>query len=151
MQYDYSYIDSVSKLVTILLRTMVKFNRNELLDRIFDAFLLVLEKNYDAKNNLQRPFFRFLFNIIYDLKRPEYAFQPKEIQELFKVFIKLFVALQPLRFPNFAFVWLELISNKLFLQSILSCQDVWNEYHLLFLALFKFFKQNQELMNTPCM
>lgn len=79
IQFDYSYIDSISKLITILLRTIVKFNRNELLDRIFDAFLLVLEKNYDAKNNLQRPFFRFLFNIIYDLKRPEYAFQPKEI------------------------------------------------------------------------
>ena len=35
---------------------------------------LISKKNYEQQNFMQRPFFRLLFNIIYDLRRPEYAF-----------------------------------------------------------------------------
>jgi hypothetical protein len=37
----------VSKLITILLRTIVNFNRNELLERIFESVILVLDKNFE--------------------------------------------------------------------------------------------------------
>ena len=119
---DYSYTDSFSKLVTIILKTIVNFDKNELLERILDSILIVLTKNHEFHRDKfnQRPFFKFLFNLIYDIKRPEYNFSDNEIFNLFSVFIKFFNKLQPLNCPGFAFAWLELISNRYFMPTVLS-------------------------------
>ena len=89
--------------------------------------------------------------MVYDIKRPEYAFTQPETLEIFQVFLKFFHNLQPIKYPGFAYAWLELISNKYFMQTALSTQEIWPDYHLLLLSLFKFFKQNSELLNSPYM
>lgn len=67
------------------------------------------------------------------------------------MYIKLLHNIQPLKYPGFAFVWLELLSNRFFLTTVLQNQDFWMDYHQLLLYLFKFFKQNQEILNQPSM
>lgn len=119
---DYLYIDSFSKLITIILKTVMGIKNTEILETIFDAFLIVLTKNheYHKEKFNQRPFFKLLFNLIYDIKRREYNFQDNEINDFFNVFIKLFNKLQPLKYPGFSFSWLELISNSNFMSTILA-------------------------------
>ena len=48
--FNYSEVDSISKLITILLRTILNFDRNEILERIFESFIIVMDKNYDVNN-----------------------------------------------------------------------------------------------------
>ena len=118
---DYSYTDAFSKLITIILKTLVNFNKQELLERIFDSVIIVLTKNHEYHRDKfnQRPFFKLFFNLIFDIQRPEYNFSEDEIKDFFSVFMKLFLKLQPLKYPGFAFAWLELISNRHFMPTVL--------------------------------
>ena len=129
---DYSYIDSFSKLITIILKTVMGIKNTEILETIFYAFLIVLTKNheYHKEKFNQRPFFKLLFNLIYDIKRREYNFQDNEINDFFNVFIKLFNKLQPLKYPGFSFSWLELISNSNFMSTILANVSSLNHFFI---------------------
>jgi len=64
------------------------------------------------------------------------------------IFIKVFDALQPLKYPGFAFSWLELVSNRNFMPLILmnpiNKTENWKNYALLLVSLFKFFKETME-------
>lgn len=118
---DFSYIDSLSKLITIILKTVIDTNKSILLKIILDAFLIVLTKNHEFHKEKfnQRPFFKLLFNLIYDINRKDYSFAGKDISDLFRMFLKLFSKLQPLTFPGFSFAWVELISNNIFMPIVL--------------------------------
>lgn len=118
---DYSYIDQLSKLIVILLCTAsANIRKNELLDKICESILLVLCKYHEEQYMFnQRPFFKLLINIIFDITRPQYNFEPQEILNMFSTLSELFEQLQPLRFPGFAFAWLELISNRYFMPVLL--------------------------------
>jgi hypothetical protein len=77
---DLSYIDQFSKLLTIILKTETNQDKCEYLDKICDAIVIVLAKYHDNINSEgivfdQRPFFKLILNLIYDIKRPEYSFQ----------------------------------------------------------------------------
>jgi CCR4-NOT transcription complex subunit 1 len=102
-------------------------------------FFLTKNHEYHKEKFNQRPFFKLLFNLIYDIKRREYNFQDNEINDFFNVFIKLFNKLQPLKYPGFSFSWLELISNSNFMSTILANFTL--EYHYLILDLMRFFKR----------
>ena len=118
---DFSYIDALSKLITIILKTVNDSNKSTLLQIIFDALLVVLTKNHEFHKEKfnQRPFFKLLYNLIYDINRKDYDFEEKDINDLFSVFLDLFGRLSPLKFPGFSFSWLELISNNIFMPVIL--------------------------------
>ncbi len=62
---------------------------------------------------------------------------------LFSQFLSFFLKLQPLKYPGFAFSWLELISNRYFMPVILNCNkmEINLEFHYLISALMKFFKE----------
>ena len=118
---DFSYIDALSKLITIILKTVNDSNKSTLLQIIFDALLVVLTKNHEFHKEKfnQRPFFKLLYNLIYDINRKDYDFEEKDINDLFSVFLDLFGKLSPSKFPGFSFSWLELISNNIFMPVIL--------------------------------
>lgn len=133
---DYSYIDQLSKLIVILLCTAsANIRKNELLDKICESILLVLCKYHEEQHMFnQRPFFKLLINIIFDITRPQYNFEPQEILNMFSTLSELFEQLQPLRFPGFSFAWLELISNRYFMPVLL--QHVNHFFFQIILLLF---------------
>jgi len=138
---DYSYIDAFSKLIVIILRTDVNIKKNEVLERICDSILIVLTKYHENVEGFnQRPFFKLLLNLIYDIKRPEYSFEDNEVLNLFTMFVKLFDKLQPIKYPGFSFAWLELVSNRYFMPTLLANHEYWINFHVLILHLLKYFK-----------
>ena len=72
---DYTYIDATSKFITILIKSSVE--DAWLFEKILTSLIIVLTKKH-FKDKLiafnQKPFFKILFNIIYDLNRAEYNF-----------------------------------------------------------------------------
>jgi CCR4-NOT transcription complex subunit 1 len=130
---DFTYIDALSKLITILLRTIMNRNSAEFLEKILEGIIIILTRNHaDLNEFCPRPFFRIFFNLIYDFKRKDYSFTPKEITDLFLVFCKIFHRIQPLKYPGFAFCWLELISNNIFMPTLLknsSNSDSYEKYN----------------------
>lgn len=117
----------------------------ELLEKICDAIIIVLAKyheNINAGDLLfnQRPFFKLILNLIYDIQRQEYQFQRQEVEGMFLQLTKMFEKIEPLNFPGFSFVWLELISNKYYLPALLNKREHWESYHVLIVKLLEFFK-----------
>ncbi len=55
---------------------------------------------------------------------------------------KEFHKINPLLYPNFTFAWVELISNKNFLPTILEKYEYWDLYFELLCDLLKFVKEN---------
>ena len=67
---DYTYIDLVAKMITILLKTLINYdlsNKTNLLEKILTGLIIVLTKNHHINPNGfdQKPFFRLLFNILF--------------------------------------------------------------------------------------
>lgn len=75
VKLDYTYIDLVSKMVTILLKTMINSGSNannidtriKFLEKILTALIIVLTKEhyYNLNNFNNKLFFKILFNILY--------------------------------------------------------------------------------------
>lgn len=91
--------------------------KKDLLEKICDSILLVLTKWHEHSDEQfnQRPFFKLILNLIYDINRQEYKFEKNNVIEMFAVLSnKLFYKLSPLDYPGFSYAWLELISNRYF-------------------------------------
>jgi len=118
---DFSYIDAFSKLVVLLLKTVINTNKNEILEKILQSIVLTLTKNHELHRESfnQRPFFRLFYNLLFDISRRDYNFNQQEITHFLAIFTKTFDAIQPLKYPGFAFSWLELISNRNFMPLVL--------------------------------
>lgn len=75
VKLDYTYIDLVSKMITILLKTLINYdltNKTNLLEKILTAVIIVLTKehHYNSHKFNQKPFFKLLFNILYVNLKP---------------------------------------------------------------------------------
>jgi len=147
---DFSYIDSFTKLIILILKTIINTNKNEMLEKILHSIVIILTKNHDVHRESfnQRPFFRLFFNLIFDIRRREYNFTQQEIGQFLIIFMKVFDQIQPLKYPGFAFAWLELVSNRNFMPLILSNTtnkvENWQLYCGLMIDLFRFFKETFE-------
>ena len=64
---DFSYIDSFTKLIILILKTIINTNKNEMLEKILHSIVIILTKNHDVHRESfnQRPFFRLFFNLIF--------------------------------------------------------------------------------------
>ena len=64
---DLSYVDAFSKLIIVILKTVINTNKNEILERILESSVLTLTKNHGVhkENFNQRPFFRLFYNLIF--------------------------------------------------------------------------------------
>lgn len=93
---------------------------------------------FDGRAFNQRPFFKLILNLIYDVSRTSYGFDSTTILTMYTVFTHLLHKLQPLSLPGFSFAWLELVSNKYFISTILEQYDFWDLYHELLLDMLRF-------------
>jgi len=77
---DFSYIDAFSKLVIVILKTVINTDKKAILERILESSLLILTKNHELHKGKfnQRPFFRFFYNLIF--VRNTYVFSYIKLQ-----------------------------------------------------------------------
>jgi CCR4-NOT transcription complex subunit 1 len=82
---------------------------------------MVIHKYHELETDTfnQRPFFRLILNIIYDISRKNYKFDENIILTVYTAFSTLLHRLEPNNYPGFSFAWLELISSKYFMPAIL--------------------------------
>lgn len=139
---DYTYIDAVSKFITILLKSSK--DATFFFEKILTSLIIVLTKKHSSESEIefnQKPFFKILFNIIYDLNRSEYDFKD-QLDKFSVVLVQTLHILQPIKYPGFAFSWLQLISSKFLIKTILreDNHEIWNHYTILLVDLMIFYK-----------
>lgn len=64
---DFSYVDALSKLIIVMLKTIINTDKKGILEPILTSCVLTLTKNHEVhkENFNQRPFFRLFYNIIF--------------------------------------------------------------------------------------
>ncbi|EGR32746.1 hypothetical protein IMG5_071990 [Ichthyophthirius multifiliis] len=149
--FDTCYIDQYSKLVVIILKSLE--NNEEIRIQIFqqfcDSYIVLLTKYHenDIYEFNQRPFFKLLFNLIYDIQRNDYSFEENQILLMYNIFANLLYQIQPLKFPGFANSWLEIVANRYFMPKLLNKEQNWTSYNQLIVVLLKFFKEIMQSQN----
>jgi len=147
----FSVVDAYAKLVTLLIRYMngggaqeqVAAQRIALLNKVLGITVRTLMANYERSKGRthwdQRPWFRLLLNLVFDLNAPSPALDPISLGIL-SVFGSAFHVVQPSVIPGFASAWLELISHRMFLPNLLLAkgQKGWAIAHQLLIDLFLF-------------
>jgi hypothetical protein len=139
-------IDAISKLITILLRTIQNSQSVDLFEKLLESILIVLTKNHSLRKDFNpRPLFKLFFNILQDFKKPEYKYEAHEIVPFLNVFTRVLHKIQPCKYPSFAFCWVELISNNIFLKFLVPTDNkpiikLQENYQILLSDLFRFFK-----------
>mmetsp|Transcript_27171 Transcript_27171/g.35430 ORF Transcript_27171/g.35430 Transcript_27171/m.35430 type:complete len:511 (-) Transcript_27171:178-1710(-) len=155
---NYNVIDVYAKLIVVLLRYMnsggsveqVSAQRLDLLNKILGVTVRCMMWDYersrrDSNSNGggsrwdQRPWFRLLLNLVVDLHSPDQSLE-SITNGIRSVFATSFHVLQPLVVPGFSFAWLELVSHKKFLPSLLQVEDQkgWNLAHQLVVDMLLF-------------
>lgn len=156
LKLDYTYIDIVSKLITILLKTMINndITNINLLEKILTALIIVLTKehHFNAPRFNQKCFFKILFNILFDFNRKEYEFKDN-INPMLLTIVQTLHILQPIKYPGFAFSWLQLVSSKFLMVPLLKTgqREMWAQYRTLILDLMIFYKEvfTVKSLSTP--
>lgn len=99
---------------------MLNFNKHEFMTKIFEFIFGLLDEDHKkSKGDFnQRPYYRILMNILTAVNH-QYCFNSKNQQLILYSLADLFVKLTPVKFPGFAFAWLELISHKQFMPHFL--------------------------------
>jgi CCR4-NOT transcription complex subunit 1 len=69
---------------------------------------MVIHKYHERETDTfnQRPFFRLILNIIYDISRKNYKFDENIILTVYTAFSTLLHRLEPNNYPGFSFAWL---------------------------------------------
>ena len=165
---DYTFIDSVSKFAIILLRISTQSQPNfriMILEKVLTALIIVITKehHFNSQNFNNKLFFKFLFNILYDLNNNEYGFG-NDLKGMLNTILQALHIIQPIKYPGFAFAWLQLVSSKYLIAPILRddpyadvahigthARDAQNQYTTLILDLLIFYKEvfNVRQLNNP--
>eukprot|EP00811_Abedinium_folium_P033491 NODE_644_length_2868_cov_11.712514.p1 GENE.NODE_644_length_2868_cov_11.712514~~NODE_644_length_2868_cov_11.712514.p1 ORF type:complete len:618 (-),score=200.55 NODE_644_length_2868_cov_11.712514:304-2157(-) len=117
---SFAAIDSFTRLVVLLMKYADKV---QMLTRALSAIARALVRDCEEREQQfnQRPYFRILLNLLMDMSSPEAA--TEEVNEtnfqLLSAFCNTFHTCNPMRVPSFAFSWLELISNRMFMPKLL--------------------------------
>lgn len=118
---DFCWIDGFIKLVFSLISAVQSINKQELMNRLIFSVKESLKKahaKYGAEFS-QKPYYKFFWCILNLLDQGRIF--PVETQRLiFHLLAKMFVDIQPLKLPAFSFAWLELVSDRLFVNKFLS-------------------------------
>lgn len=140
---DYAYLDGVTSFISKLL---IFFNEKSIyiFEKTLTSLIIVLTKKhfYDTHTKFnQRPFFKILHNILYNLNQHEFEFNDR-IESFSVVFVQTLHILQPIKYPGFAFAWLQLISSKYLMNTLLREKDIdiWNHYTILITDLMIFYR-----------
>eukprot|EP00392_Amoebophrya_sp_AT5.2_P012101 g12196.t1 len=100
------------------------------------------KKLEEERQYVQRVYFQIVLNLLGDMVRSGDATLEKIRWQALVAFSSFFFHTSPLRLPEFAFAWLELVSHKYFLPAMLNYrgQKGWLGFHRLLVALLKFLK-----------
>ena len=167
--YDYSYLD---KFIQLAIYSSFKGTSNwsdknyniieqeQILKIVWEA----LDVHHDSRlmKFNQVPFKKILLSLIKQFytifQTPETSDNIdifKKSSEILMMFSNLFSKINPWVYPWFAFSWLELISSQYFLPFMLNNnrQERWFKLKELFIALFKFLKDNiyENSENSPAL
>lgn len=144
---NYGVVDTYSKLIVLLVKYTDPNNTNtkiNLLGKVLSTIcqVLVLDHSRRAATGLrfdQRPYFRLLVTVLQELHAPDPVLDTTNFSVL-AAFANAFYLLRPAAVPGFAFSWLELISHRVFMPTLLNAkqQKGWPAVHRLFMALFTF-------------
>lgn len=101
--------------------------------------LLLRDAEQQGANYNQRPHFRILLNLLVDCNAPDPFFEQAHFQ-LLSAFCNCFHTCSPVRAPNFAFAWLELVSHRMFMPKLLMVkgQRGWLMFQRLLVQLLYF-------------
>lgn len=116
---DYRFIDSFIKLVICLL-TASELHKMQFMSKIFEFVRQKLDDDHftQKKNFNQKPYYRLLINILRAVTMSE-CFHAKMQRRILFDLADLFKDLNPNNYPAFAFAWLALISNQLFMPNFI--------------------------------
>jgi CCR4-NOT transcription complex subunit 1 len=136
---DYTYIDALSRFFIVLASSFKEdqAKNDSILEAIIITIIITLTKQHNFETDLpfnSKPYFRLLNNIMVECEK-----QSSVSRGI--IFIQALKILHPIKYPRFAFAWLNLISSKLLLNFLNTRpQEVMNEYTQLFLYLITFYK-----------
>ncbi|CAB4252324.1 similar to Saccharomyces cerevisiae YCR093W CDC39 Component of the CCR4-NOT complex [Maudiozyma barnettii] len=150
----FTAIDGLSKLIIKLLvyQEFTEWTKSAYMHVIFSVMLLVCSKDHEDPSFNERPYFRFLSNLLFEWStlrgnnfasienvetRKEYRNFDIEFYNIFATYLHSF---QPFAFPGFTFAWVSLISHRMFLPIMLRLDEKkgWKKLMILLIDLFKF-------------
>jgi len=114
---NFHAVDVYAKLVNVLMKYSDKV---QMLSRALSAIAKAIVADSESKQAHfnQRPYFRILLNLMVDMSNPDPAMEQVNFQVLI-AFCNTFNQINPLRLPNFAYAWFELVSNRVFMLKLL--------------------------------
>lgn len=140
LSFDYSCIDSLTLFILAILQRMDAPDSS--FEKIITSFIMVLTKKHFCESSSrinQKPFFRVMYNLIQEIHNPEFKMKEK-VSAFDIIIVQTIHILQPLKFPSFAFAWMQLISSPALMNSILknTKKEVCTQYTMLIIDLMMF-------------
>lgn len=137
---SFAIIDSFTRLVVVLMKFADKAAVG-MLTKAMASISKCLTKDAERRgaNFNQRPYFRMILNLLMDVGSPDPNFEQANFQ-LLTIFCNTFHSCNPMRVPSFAFAWLDLISNRMFMPKLLMVkgQRGWLMFQRLLVQLLYF-------------
>lgn len=133
----YLHTDALAKLIILLVKLQgeangaVKLKKGAYLNSILSVVVLVQNHHQVIHGDRfnQRVFFRFFSSLLceYSLNN---LHKTTEHKDLMLVLAEIFLALQPAHFPAFTYAWMNLVSHRVFMPSLLNMADEagWDSY-----------------------
>ena len=126
-----SKLDWLARLIVLLVknqgesRDAVRLDKAAYMDSILSIIVLIINQHHVAYGERfhQRAFFRLLSSVLcewHDLGRRNNT----QDRQMLLVFAKSFLMLQPRQFPGFIYSWLQLISHRYFMPSLLKLSSI---------------------------
>ena len=120
-------IDALARLVVLFVKTQGQMagdglsNRPKYMKSLLSLIVLILNNHHimHGQHFSQRVFFRLLSAILYEWHDSVRGLDVKQDREMAIVFAEIFLMLDPKHFPAFTHGWLNLISHRVFMPSIL--------------------------------
>jgi len=115
---NFAVVDSFTRLVYCMMKGLDKV---QILTRALGAITKELQKDAAEQGSSfnQRPYYRVFLNLLVEISAPDPKLEQAGFQ-LLCAFCNTLLQVNPLRLPNFAFAWLDLISNRMFMPKLLN-------------------------------
>lgn len=139
---DFKVVDTLSSYIMFFLEKVPEPEIS--FEKILTSFIIVLTKKHFCESTSkinQRPFFRILYNFSQEIHKPSFPLKNK-ISDFDLIIMQTIHILQPLKYPSFAFAWLQLISNPSLMNAILKDQkkELCSQYTILIIDLMMFIR-----------
>jgi CCR4-NOT transcription complex subunit 1 len=130
-------IDAFSELVTMILKFADSKNKMNLFSKILTVSSKKIQMDHQKEDFNQRPYFRFLSNLLIDVNEIESSDARFPLLMLFGSMLQ---QLTPQQLPGFSFSWIELVSHRMFMPKLLFSKNPKGEsqFHKLLTSLFIF-------------